>query len=219
MDPAESPLTPEVVRAALALPSPLPAIPPPASARPAAVVVPVRLDEAPRALCVFRSRALREHPGEVAFPGGKCDRDDASLEATALRELREELAVSPGEVTLLGALTPIPVITGRYLIHPFVAALDPRARPRVASAETERIAELPLLAWLEGGRRHGAVASSFGDAPILLPHFEVEDRILYGASAFIFFELISRLARFRGRELAPPVVTNELPWAGRYREP
>ncbi len=209
-------LTPHLVREALAAPSPFP--PPEIRGEPraAAVVVPIRFEPEPLALVVFRSTELRDHPGEVAFPGGKLEDDDDDLQAAALRELEEELDVRRDQLELLGALSPIPVVTGRFLIHPFVAELGAAAAPRIASTEIERVVEMPLLPWLTGARRHGAVATRWRGQPFLLPHFEVEDRVLYGASACIFFELVVKIAGALGIELLEPEVTTELPWAGRY---
>lgn len=209
-------ITPRLVREALTQPSPFPPPEIRGAPRAAAVIVPIRFEPEPHVLVVFRSDALRDHPGEVAFPGGKLEDEDDDLEAAAVRELEEELDVRHDQLALLGALSAIPVVTGRFLIHPFVAELGPAAVPRIASTEIERIARIPLLPWLTGARRHGAVATRWRGQPFLLPHFEVEDRVLYGASACIFFELVVKIASALGVALAEPEVTTELPWAGRY---
>lgn len=209
-------LVPGVVREALRRPSPFPPPEIHGKPRPAAVVVPVRFEPEPHVLVVFRSAELRDHPGEVAFPGGKLERDDDDLQAAALRELEEELGVRRDQLDVIGALSPIPVVTGRFLIHPFVAELGRGAAPHVASTEIDRVVELPLVPWLSGARRHGAVATRWRGEPFLLPHFAVEDRVLYGASACIFFELVVKIADVLGVELGEPELTTELPWAGRY---
>jgi hypothetical protein len=136
--------------------------------------------------------------------------------ATALRELDEELGVPPAEVEILGNLVPTPVITGRYLIHAFVGLVSPHAAPRVASAEIERLLSLPLLPLLSGERRIKAVRADWDGVPVFAPHFEVDGAVLYGASAYIFYELLLRLASKLGRTLPPPEVTEVLPWGDRY---
>src|SRR5439155_14742062 len=72
---------------------------------PAAVLVPLlAVDGEPHLLFTRRSRLLRQHQGQVAFPGGRCHPDDADLVATALREAREEIGLDPPDVRLLGPL-------------------------------------------------------------------------------------------------------------------
>ena len=62
----------------------------------AAVLVPIQLEPVPRITVVVRSSSMADHPGEVAFPGGKPEAGDVDLIATALRETREELGLPEG---------------------------------------------------------------------------------------------------------------------------
>lgn len=187
-------------------------------AKDAAVVVPLRLDPEPHAVLVLRGSQLADHAGEVGFPGGKPDPDDGSLEITALRELAEEIAVAPSDVQILGSLMPVPVITGRYLIHSFVGLLGAGAAPSVASPEIARVLELPILPLITGERPIAAVRGAWGSdgRVVFAPHFEVDGAVLYGASAYIFYELLARLAARLGRALPPPEITERLPWGDRY---
>ena len=220
-DPAHSPelagigLGPGLVRAALAAPAELVRrLPAPASARPAGVVVPVTFDGAPSVLVVQRSARLRDHPGELGFPGGKLEPGDADLGAAAWREAEEELGIGASCLERLGTLLPVPVITGRFVIHPFVAALRAPA-PLVPSGEIERVLSVPLLPLISGEQRYQAVRIEAGAARTL-PHFRLGDRVLYGASAVILYELLERVAAALGRSLPEPELETELPWGSRY---
>jgi 8-oxo-dGTP pyrophosphatase MutT (NUDIX family) len=185
-------------------------------AKPAAVVVPVLLEPEPRVVVVLRASHLADHAGEVGFPGGKPDPTDEGLAGTALRELHEELGVPPDAVEILGSLTPVPVITGRYLIHGFVGLLEGRTAPQPASAEIARVLEIPILPLLTGERPFSAVRGEWAETVVFAPHFEVGRAVLYGASAYIFYELLLRIAARLGITVPEPVVTTELPWGDRY---
>ena len=209
----------KLIREALADPLPLPALGSSidsSRARPAAVVVPLRLDPEPVTVVVLRGSQLKDHGGEVGFPGGKPDPGDADLTATALRELEEEVGVAASDVEICGPLNPMPVITGRYLIHPFVGALAPGAAPRVASKEVARVLTLPLLPLLTGEQPIGAIRGEWNGALIFAPHFPLDGCVLYGASAYILYELLARLANRLGSPLPAPVIEQEPPWGSRY---
>lgn len=70
-----------------------------------------------------RSQALKKHRGQIAFPGGRVDAEDASVEAAALREADEEIALPSSAVQLIGQLPAHPTGSG-YLVHPIVGLVD-----------------------------------------------------------------------------------------------
>ena len=203
-----------------------------AGARPAAVVLPVLLDErgaGARVVLLVRAAGLRDHGGELAFAGGKPEPGDASLEATALRELEEELGARPSDVEMVGALSPVPVLDRRFLIHPFVALASPGARFRVASPEVEAVYAAPLEPLLSGARSHFAVRATWRGAAAIAPHFELlleadrldgppatSRRVLYGASSYVLHELLVRLADALSIALPAPVLESAPPWGDRY---
>ncbi len=185
-------------------------------ARAAGVVLPLALGPEPRIYLMIRGSDLTDHAGEVCFPGGKPEVSDLDLRATAARELEEEVAVRGDQFEWAGELSPCPVITGRYLIHPFVAVLQEGATPRPASTEVARIVSLPLLPLLTGESPTFAVKRSWDGVEITAPHFPVEGNVLYGASAYIFYELLARLALELEHDLPPFHFQDEPPWGTRY---
>lgn len=200
------------------------------NARPAGVLLPVRFGPVPHVLAMVRPHTMKEHAGEVGFPGGKCEPGESHL-ATALRETEEELGLVREKVEPLGALQPVSVITGRFVIHPFVGVVDEGAPIAPSPDEVERLVELPIAPFLTGEKPFSAVEvrlseradpeGAFGHTPVhegvlQLPHFELDGCVLYGASAYVFHELLVRLATTLGRELPTPRLERELPWAGRY---
>lgn len=126
-------LEPDVLEAALSRPPRL-----------AAVLVPVVPREAGVAvLFTLRAAHLRDHSGQIAFPGGKIDPGDPSPLAAALREAHEEIGLDPAAVTPLGYLDPYLSGTG-FLVTPVVGLVAPDAALRLNPQEVAEAFEVPL---------------------------------------------------------------------------
>ncbi|MTJ04697.1 MAG: CoA pyrophosphatase [Sediminimonas qiaohouensis] len=112
--------------------------------RPAGVLV--ALQETAGGLHVIltkRSSALKHHPGQIAFPGGKQDAGDADLTATALREAHEEIALHPDNVEVLGLLPPHETVTG-FIVTPVLAKVHHPFQAIPEPGEVEEVFEVPL---------------------------------------------------------------------------
>src|SRR5690606_16708169 len=73
---------------------------------------------------VQRSPLLRDHPGQIALPGGRIEPSDADAIAAALRETHEETGIRPTEVTVLGKLPPVLVPVSRFVVTPVIGWAD-----------------------------------------------------------------------------------------------
>lgn len=112
--------------------------------RPAGVLAPVmETDQGLALLLTKRSSALKHHPGQIAFPGGKQDEGDASVEAAALREAREEVGLPSNQVEVLGQLPPHETVTG-FVVTPTVGLIHGSFRPVPEPGEVEEIFCVPL---------------------------------------------------------------------------
>ncbi|HTI13454.1 MAG TPA: CoA pyrophosphatase [Dictyobacter sp.] len=115
-------------------------------ARQAAVLLPLFLhDGVLSTLFIRRSRSLRLHSGEIAFPGGRVEAQDSSPAATAIREAQEEIGLDPLRVQVLGALTPVFTVVSNFLIMPIVAFLPSGPGPlMLQESEVSEVIVVPL---------------------------------------------------------------------------
>ncbi len=121
--------------------------------RQAAVLIPVVRREQPGLLLTQRSARLRKHAGQVAFPGGAVDSDDASIIAAALREAQEEVAIPPEVVEVIGVLPPVDSVTG-FQVTPVVGIIPPNLHYHASEDEVAAVFEMPLAEALRLGRYH-----------------------------------------------------------------
>lgn len=119
--------------------------------RQAAVLVPVVRRPQPGLLLTQRSALLRQHPGQVAFPGGAVDSTDVSLIAAALRESHEELAIPPESVEIIGTLPCVESVTG-FQVTPVVGIIPPGLPWHANEEEVSAVFEMPLTEALTLGR-------------------------------------------------------------------
>ena len=111
---------------------------------PAAVLIAlIRRPEGHTVLYTERSPDLRSHSGQVAFPGGKVDANDADVAAAALREAFEEVSLAREDAKVIGYMQPY--FTGtNYLITPVVATVEPSGPFVPNPGEVHSVFEVPL---------------------------------------------------------------------------
>jgi 8-oxo-dGTP pyrophosphatase MutT (NUDIX family) len=123
----------------------------PSGRRLAAVLVPVYDSAEGPTLLLIRRTTTINHPGQVAFPGGRPEPGDADLLATALREAHEELGIDPSTVQIVGALPVVETMTSNYAISPFVGRLSERPALRIQESEVAAVLDVPVAALLRDG--------------------------------------------------------------------
>ena len=118
--------------------------PPAENLRPAAVLVPLQIKGgAWHVILTKRPQTMKHHPGQVAFPGGKQDVSDTSLEATAIRETCEEIGVKAADIKIIAALPNHETVTN-FDVSPIVGLVDQRAHLQKERYEVEEVFHVPL---------------------------------------------------------------------------
>lgn len=122
----------------------------------AAVLFPIVLrPAAPTVLLTRRTDHLKDHPGQISFPGGRVEPDDVSPAHTALREAEEEIGLAPAHVEIAGYLPEYLTSTG-FRVTPVVAVVTPPFSLRLDPFEVAEAFEVPLDFLLDPAnhRRH-----------------------------------------------------------------
>ncbi len=112
----------------------------------AAVLIPIVDGPEPSVILTRRAARMDSHAGEVAWPGGKHDPEDGSLETTALRESHEEIGLLPERVTIVTELRPFISKYG-LLVTPYVGLVEANVQLKANPAELDSIFQVPL-SWL-----------------------------------------------------------------------
>lgn len=176
------------LRGALSNTQPDPSLP---EGVPAAVIVPVIDIDEPTLLFTKRTETVRDHKGEISFPGGARHPEDPDLLTTALRETREELGISPDAFEVLGALPPTHTMVSGYVIAPFVGRLTERPQIAPSPVEIAEVLELSISRLFEVEREVEAVG---GLHPTMFV-YDVDGHVVWGATGRIvhgFLEILRR---------------------------
>lgn len=158
---------------------------------PAAVLAAVVDRAEPTLLLTRRRETMRQHAGQVAFPGGRADPGDASPVATALREAHEEIGLPADAVTLIGDDAPYRTVTG-YTIVPVVGVIPPDLPMRPQETEVADIFEVPLAFLLDPLNRLERSADLQGGQRRYWEFLHDRHRI-WGATAAMIVNLARRI--------------------------
>lgn len=150
----------------------------------AGVLVPVTdREEGPEIILTKRSDRLRTHRGQVAFPGGRRDREDDSLLVTALRESQEEIALDPAKVELVGELDQVVSRFG-ILVTPYVGIVPAEVELRANPEELDSVFKVPLDFFLRDERKRTDLIP-FQDMVLHVPCWQFQQYEIWGLSAII----------------------------------
>jgi 8-oxo-dGTP pyrophosphatase MutT (NUDIX family) len=171
-----------------------------------AVLVPIYYKEGQYyILFTKRTDRVKEHKGQISFPGGARHKRDRTLLDTALRESAEEIGLAPGEVKILGELDDTTTKTSKYVISPFVALIPYPYQFRVDKREVEEIIEVPISALLDKDLRQ---QTRVIDGQAVTSYFyHYQGRVIWGATAEILNQFLGIFSRvMEGLRLSAPEI-------------
>ena len=164
----------------------------------AAVLVPLFYKEGEYyILFTERTDTVRDHKGQISFPGGANEIEDMTLLDTALRECKEEIGLDAGVVEVLGELDEMLTLHTNYLVSPFVGILPWPYRFRIDPKEVKQLIEAPISALLDKNNLYHET-ETVNDKLITGYYYKYKGKIIWGATARIltqFLDIYSQVMR------------------------
>lgn len=136
-----------------------------------------------------RSPNLKDHPGQVSFPGGRIEADDAGPEAAAMREAEEEVGLARGLITVAGCLDNLLTVTG-FLVTPVVAFVAAEFQPASDGREVTEVFEVPLEFLLQARNIRTTWRERLGTR-IRVHEIDYGGHRIWGATASILVHFLS----------------------------
>lgn len=152
--------------------------------------IPARTDELTVAgdldvLLQRRAATLSSHPGQVSFPGGRREEQDADAVATALREAQEETGLDPAGVEVLATLSELPLAASNHRVTPVLGWWrSPSRVVAVDHAETVEVFRVPVAQLLDPSIRFTSTITRMGRT-WKGPAFDVDGTIVWGFTAMV----------------------------------
>lgn len=147
------------------------------------------LDLSTRLVLILRKTYKGVHSAQIGFPGGKMEKQDTSLEETALRETEEEVGVPREKIKVIKELTEVYIPPSNFFVQPFlgIASQTPTFVPQ--EKEVEALIEVELEKFLdESSVGRGTISASYAKS-LEVPAFILNDHIVWGATAMMLNEL------------------------------
>ena len=161
--------------------------------RRAAVLLPLfKKDGEYHILFTRRTDQVEHHKGQISFPGGRQDKKDKDLLATALREAREEMGIEEKDVHILGELDDICTATTDFCVSPFVALIPYPYPFRINRREIAEIIEVPLSLLLDERGFRQELRERDGE-PFQVYFYQHKGHTIWGATAGILKQLLDLL--------------------------
>ncbi|KAF9283203.1 nudix (nucleoside diphosphate linked moiety X)-type motif 8 [Mortierella alpina] len=152
----------------------------------------------PSVLFTIRASHMRNHRGEVSFPGGKRDPEDKTVLDTALREMEEEISISRDQVQVLGECAALPNKDGTMTVHPFVGIIKEPIEDIETilynKDEVQKVFTVPFQDLVDPEKKSMV---RFRNSEFMYPTWKIEQEkvVIWGLTAFILDGVLRRIAK------------------------
>jgi 8-oxo-dGTP pyrophosphatase MutT (NUDIX family) len=143
----------------------------------------------PEVILTRRASQLSSHAGEVAFPGGKRDPEDADVLATALRESHEEIGLPPGAVRIIGSLSQV-VSKHGFLVTPYLGVISADIPLVPNPDELESLFRVPLR-FLLNPEELQLERLNLDNKVVHMPRYDYQGYVIWGLTAYVLVELLN----------------------------
>ncbi len=146
---------------------------------------------------IRRPVTMKNHAGQIAFPGGKMEPQDNGIVETALRESKEEIGIAPEKVRVIGTLSPVYVQVSNFVIHPVVGWYDSQPDFKMEATEVANVHIISIEDMLLPSSLtiHNVETLS---GLLSVPGFSIDGLFIWGATAMIlteFLEIYTKINR------------------------
>jgi 8-oxo-dGTP pyrophosphatase MutT (NUDIX family) len=142
----------------------------------------------PHVILIKRSNLVKNHAGEISFPGGNFMEIDIDMLETAVREIGEEIGIKIKRGDVIGHLNAERTLTSRYVVYPYVALIDRLPEITSTNYEVEKIIDAPLIPLLKSRENDMKHQEQYSIAE--LPKFNYKNEIIWGVTARILDQLV-----------------------------
>lgn len=135
-----------------------------------------------------------KHSGQISFPGGQVEKDDKSMEETAIRETYEEIGIASHSISILGALSTIYVFVSDFIVSPYVGFSSTIPEFTLQKSEVHKVITYPIsLLQKQKKKVKDLKVSNYMLKDI--PYYDLNGETLWGATAMITSEFLEILRR------------------------
>ena len=136
------------------------------------------------------------HAKQMSFPGGKKDAEDETLTVTAIRETEEEIGVASSKIEVIGSLTELFIIASNFNVLPVIGVLSEAPQFLADEHEVDEIIEVKLADLLDEDKQKEMPLTILQGITINAPYFDLNDKVVWGATAMILSEFKHILQSF-----------------------
>ena len=149
---------------------------------------------------IRRPETMKNHAGQISFPGGRQEKQDPDLIATALRESNEEVGIIPSDIDILGRLSPLYVPVSNFFISPVVGWSESKPDFQINHSEVDDLILVPIRE-LMAPEAIQTTRIELRNGHREVPCFRFNGHIIWGATAMIFSEFREILKQMPVRTL------------------